>query len=203
MARFGIKEAKKRTELKLTACTCPNCFEEDTLYAEIFPRYFHVYWVPVFPIGKYALAQCDNCGHVIQQRDFPEELKPQIKESKKSIKLPLKYFTGSILITLFLIYGFIRRSQVNNRDISYIAQPALGDLYGIRIKGGYTLLKVADIKGDSTGFYQTPDKITKYLKLKRLQREAKFGSDTIYYLKSSLFDMLEEGELVGVERTSD
>lgn len=173
---------------------------EDTLSAEVYARYFHIYWVPCFPIKKTAVAYCSDCGYEFPSKFIPKEADAQILSAKKSVKTSPKHFIGLMIFCLVLVYSLVRHSQVNNQKLSYIEQPMPDDLHAIKIKGGYTLLKVALVKGDTVGFYQTDDQETKYLKLKGLERRAVFGSDTIYFSKSTLFEKLEEGEIVGISR---
>ena len=44
---------------------CAACGTPNALRASIFGRYAHVYWIPLFPIGKVSASECGHCRQVL------------------------------------------------------------------------------------------------------------------------------------------
>lgn len=89
--------------------TCSYCEEGDTQRVSVFGKYAHVFWIPMFPIGKKAVAECTHCKRTIEQKEFSPELKSMYKENKHKAKRPLWHWLGlglfGALIALVSIIG--------------------------------------------------------------------------------------------------
>ena len=81
---------------------CSYCNEGDTQRVSVFGRYFHIFWIPIFPIGKKAVAECTHCKRTIEQKEFSPQLKNQYQEIKKNAKRPFWHWLGIGLVGLFI-----------------------------------------------------------------------------------------------------
>ncbi len=88
---------------------CSYCEEGNTQRISVFGKYAHVFWIPVFPIGKKAVAECTHCKRTIDQKEFTPELKALYKENKSKAKRPFWHWLGlgvlGLLIALITIVG--------------------------------------------------------------------------------------------------
>ena len=103
MILFG----RKAHHLGLTEESAENCKKcgNSRIVISIFQKYFHILWLPMFPIKKEAASQCLSCQEVLVEKKFSESHKLIAKQLKKQYKTPLWIFIG---IFIFLISVLIK-----------------------------------------------------------------------------------------------
>lgn len=107
MIFFGRK-ATKIGELNISHAKCPHCENTDTQHVTVFGKYFHIYWIPFFPIGKEAVAECTHCMRTISQKEFPQNLKNRYEQSRDQIKRPVWHWAGlGVIGALIVLIGII------------------------------------------------------------------------------------------------
>lgn len=136
-----------------TNYTCPACGRESSIV--IFPhqRYFHIFWIPIFPIGKEYSKVCRGCGANFSGAHLP--ITPQIRNQ---VKTPLwTYFgllAGGILFFVILMFGFVLAQRTNSEVADRMESPRVGDVYEVKLdKKEYSLRKIAAVTSDSVYFY--------------------------------------------------
>lgn len=106
MIIYGVGE--KRTQARNHRNPrCPNCGENRIAFY-FFRKYFHLFWIPVFPIGGRSATVCENC-HIIYENDHvPVQLMDDYTYVRSTVRTPLYLFSGAILILfgIFAIYYF-------------------------------------------------------------------------------------------------
>lgn len=103
---------------------CEYCEEGNTQRISVFGKYAHIFWIPTFPIGKKAVAECTHCKRTIEQKEFPPELKKLYQENKSKAKRPIWHWLGlgifGLLVALISIVGITAeedpRSELLNAD---------------------------------------------------------------------------------------
>lgn len=108
----------------ITNTKCDYCEQDNTQRIAVFGKYAHVFWIPIFPIGKKALAECTHCKRTIEQKEFSPELKSLYQENKKMAKRPIWHWLGlgifGLLVALISIIVITAeedpRSQLLNAD---------------------------------------------------------------------------------------
>ncbi len=93
--------------------TCPNCQTENSLILSVFGKHAHVFWIPLFPIGKKGFSQCQHCKQVLETREMPEQIKTAYKILKKDSKYRVWQYSGLIaFLVLFVIpWGLILKGK--------------------------------------------------------------------------------------------
>lgn len=71
---FGITE-KEEGSRTATNARCSHCGNTGTQRIVVFRRYFHFFWIPLFPISRRAYAECTHCRRVLYEHEFDQELK--------------------------------------------------------------------------------------------------------------------------------
>ena len=104
MIIFGLR-ASNIGSVKVDGSTCSYCENSGTQNITQFGRYFHIFWIPVFPLGKSTFSECDHCKRTVRKREFTTELKDVFNSNKSAIKRPVWHWTGLILIG-FLVTTF-------------------------------------------------------------------------------------------------
>jgi hypothetical protein len=131
--------------------TCGHC-NTGKLNLVYTVRYFHIFWIPMFPLGKEAMTQCPHCKQILRSNELAPESRNYLNAQKNAVKTPAKYFTGLIIIGLFIL--FIVAVNVFNKTGRYVDKPEVGDIYQIKSpdENQFTFWKIVSIKGDSLFF---------------------------------------------------
>ena len=62
MIVYGIKT--KTLSSTPVECNCEHCNHSQQL-VHVSQRYFHIFWIPVLPLGKKSLIECQHCKKVV------------------------------------------------------------------------------------------------------------------------------------------
>ncbi len=95
-----LKSAESKT-------TCPSCKTKGSLILSVWGRYAHVFWIPLFPIGKKGFSQCQHCKGVLETREMPEEIKREYKELKENCKAPIWQYIGLLIFIVIFAIPFL------------------------------------------------------------------------------------------------
>ncbi|WP_108808858.1 zinc-ribbon domain-containing protein [Aquimarina spinulae] len=104
---YGLNSSILKSK-KLNNTKCPYCQTENSFTVTIFGKYFHIFWVPVFPISKTSTAKCSHCKKKYSEREFSSEMKTSLfKENQLNpVKTPIWHAIGC-LVPVLLILVFI------------------------------------------------------------------------------------------------
>lgn len=183
--------------------TCPNCGADNRLVMVSYVKYVHVFWIPFFPFQHSAVCECANCHQVREKKSFDEALSTQFDYLKAKRRLPLWSFSGLMILLGFIGYSVINNHQNEKRNASFVQCPLAGDVYEVRNESKqYTLLKIIDCHRDSIFVKLHQYETNKISGLKKLKEKGEQGYDsTIYMLdKQVLIEMLDAGDIVGIQR---
>lgn len=101
MIIFGAK-ASNIGNFNIPNTTCDYCEQGNTQRVSVFGKYAHIFWIPFFPIGKKAVAECTHCKRTIEQKEFSPELKLLYFENKGNVKRPIWHWLGLGIIGFFI-----------------------------------------------------------------------------------------------------
>lgn len=104
---YGIKSKELANE-QLFGINCPNCGTSGRLSISIIARYLHVFWIPVFSIGRTGYSSCDECHKEIQKGDMPAGLKQSYQDILNTTSVPWWHYSGLIIIGIMFIIGLFR-----------------------------------------------------------------------------------------------
>jgi hypothetical protein len=123
---------------------CDYCHEERTQRVSVFGKYAHVFWIPVFPLGKKAVAECMHCKRTIDQKEFSPKLTQIYQEKKAKAKTPIWNWLGlglvGSLIALITVIGITaeedpRSDLLRNDENLMISSPTMeSDSISYKIK---------------------------------------------------------------------
>jgi hypothetical protein len=201
MVVFGSKATEVATEIVQDKCS--NCGTQNSVRMTVFQKYAHVFWIPFFPIGKTGLTQCSHCKQVLEKKEFPVYLRSSYEILKQKGKTPVWTFSGIILLFVFFILGGIVSKQREEKNLILISSPQAGDIYEIKIDyKQYTLNKVEKIDGDTVFVILNEYETNKRRGLSdfKIRRDESFSGVTFPILKTDLKMMLDEGEIMDIER---
>lgn len=124
MIIFGSK-ASNIGHFEVPNSKCAYCENESTQRISVFGKYAHIFWIPFFPMGRKAFAECTHCKRTIDQKDFSPTLSQLYQENKFKAKRPLYHWLGLGIIGAFMllttIIGITRekdaRSELLENDL--------------------------------------------------------------------------------------
>ncbi|GAB2966962.1 hypothetical protein GCM10027048_42000 [Hymenobacter coalescens] len=90
MIIYGTNGSHVRTE-PLPGTACPACRAPDQMQASLFSRYAHIYWIPLLPYSKPAVAECLHCRGNWELGELPPEagaVKEALRARRKATRAP-------------------------------------------------------------------------------------------------------------------
>lgn len=86
---------------------CPNCEEYNTSYIVVYSIYYHMFWIPIFPYEKEAVANCSECGFRRNEIKFGPNLIKEFSEKKKEYKHPWWTYSLVLLFVIIILAAII------------------------------------------------------------------------------------------------
>lgn len=204
MAFLGI--GKKKLSTEAIGSKCPSCSSDEMMMVDIYARYFALFWIPVFPLGKEAQITCPKCGHKPEMHTLPASFFLETEQMKSVLSSPGYLFTGSVLILLAAVFVAFRLiSGISTADTntleSYLNSPEPGDVYEIKTdEGNYSLLKIVDVKEDSVHVRFHNDEMEKESDLKDLKMNSSYSRTLYAFSKEQMKINYEDGLILNIER---
>ncbi|WP_289061875.1 zinc-ribbon domain-containing protein [uncultured Zobellia sp.] len=212
---FGTRSSKiKERHLKRT--TCPFCQSQDSFTVSTYGTYFHVFWIPLFPLFKKHIAECSHCKKSFSFAEFtPQMLKSfEVENSTNPVKRPLWHGCGCLVITvLFVIvfsislYGVYSRSgesakvtpidprkELLDADIKKMSQLVHKerDSISASLKACVDYDIVSGIDTENIAYFtkQNQSKLLVLLKIKDIKKvKAKFRKDILDIVEDCIFQI--------------
>lgn len=128
MLVFGSRVKAVFSGQQPTDVPCDSCGRLE-LRPRVFQRYAHVFWIPMFPVGKKVFFECAHCKRTLAPKEGPTSLAPFARAARRTAKTPLHLFMG--LAALAVLVGFAAvQARIESRNTKeWVAAPAVGDLY--------------------------------------------------------------------------
>jgi len=88
---------------------CPYCDEINSTEVFIYSYYFHIFWIPVFPTRKIAVARCTECNASRSEERFGPKLTEHLEIELKNTRHPFYSWTlliilcSSVLLTMIIV----------------------------------------------------------------------------------------------------
>jgi hypothetical protein len=173
---YGIRASTIATE-PLPGLACAHCQTPDALICTVVSRYLHLFWIPVFPIGKASATACRHCKQVLAVREMPASYRAPVQAVQQQAKTPLTHFALLLLVGAVMAFGLLMSlfGKPGHRDTpaeaaaetsaaapATAATPTTAGLVGTRYKINltpdghqYTLAQVTKTTPDSVYFRLT------------------------------------------------
>ncbi|MCB2410905.1 zinc ribbon domain-containing protein [Hymenobacter lucidus] len=178
---FGLGQSRVSAAL-LPGVACAYCGTPDSVTATVFSRYFHVFWIPLIPLGKFSLTHCSHCKQTLEKREMPAAYQAPVATLQNSAKLPVSNYLALILLGLGVLFiiGVGLFSRKTSRatasaapadsapaaptpvaeEAAPAALPTAGAVYLMPLDAGrYTLMQVAKATADSV-YFRITDPLT-------------------------------------------
>jgi hypothetical protein len=180
---------------------CAYCAAPNSRRVSVFGRYAHIYWIPLFSMGKTGAAECGHCRQVLQPKEMDSPLKQALEEVKQQVRVPIWHFSGVILLVAAVLWSLIAQSNNHKKTESFVQAPHKGDLYHIRTENGhYSLLKVQDVTGNSVKLLANNYEMASMREVAKLNKPENYASEPVELTRYDLNIMLTKEQILEVER---
>jgi len=98
------RRASKIGNFNIRNAPCTNCNQEIGQSITVFGKYAHIFWIPLFPMGKTPVAECIYCKRTIPKEEFTPALLQAYEDIKPEIKRPKRHWFGIGLVGLFVAF---------------------------------------------------------------------------------------------------
>lgn len=182
---------------------CKECGSQKT-HIVGYSKYFHLFWIPMFPYKKTLEILCDNCNYLGTPDGFKGRSHDIYKSKKSKVKSPFYMYSGTILILAAITYFYIHSDDLKNQYAEYIQDPQKDDILLIHIPNdtssySYSFLKITRIAGDSVWASRNAYSYNGYL-FELDSMDGFYERIEGLYLKTRLVQMFEDEEIVKVQR---
>ncbi|MCC3159034.1 hypothetical protein LJ737_17455 [Hymenobacter sp. 15J16-1T3B] len=207
MIIYGTNGSHVRTE-PLPGASCPACRTANEMQVSVFSRYVHIYWVPLLPYGKPAVAQCQRCQADWELKQLPPEaeaLKQAVRARKKATRAPWWQWSGAAVLALAGIWTADAAIRDGHDNEAFLAAPQVGDIYTLRDDSthNYTLLKVVQAQANTVEVVANEYETDNAQPIQKLNKPDYFGKETVTLTHLDLLSMKNKGQLTDVDRLSD
>lgn len=179
---------------------CDYCSSTQTVRLSFVLRYFHIFWIPMFPLSKTGVSQCSHCKQTLYANQMPNALKLVYEEEKKKVKTPWVYRFRLILIGLF--FAFVIASIVfGGVNKKYLNQPMVNDIYEVKYGNRqYVLYKVIAVNGSDVVVVESVETGRKASDVSKIKKDGVYKTSEITFTKAQLEELVKERKLRDIER---
>ena len=199
MIFYGSKGVHLKSE-KVSGLKCDYCEQQGPHTISVFGRYAYVYWIPIFPMGKKGVSECDNCKRTLEPKEMNDGLKMAYKNVKSNTKTPITHWVGSGLIALLIALIIYSANQHKKDVLVYIQDPKVGDIYEYKPTDYYSLLKVTEVTSDSIFLLSNKYEMERQSALYKINKDANFEGVPFSIAKSELTELYESKKILDIDR---
>jgi len=208
MIWWGKSKPKGKVYTEIPDVACPNCHDIGELYIIGYTKYFHIYWIPLFSIGKKTKVCCDICEKTFKVSKVHDVSAEEVKELKSQIKRPaIWHFSGSIAFIILFVIAIFQNNNQDELDLEYLATPTVNDVYHIdmhQLDGDYcTTWKIVTVSEDSLQFVKNKFKASTYWTFNKEVDEEEnqsYTTDTISFERSKMKAFYEKEAIMEINR---
>ena len=86
---------------------CEYCRSVGTVDLHVQCEYFHVYWIPFFPVGKSGGSVCRHCKQALLQHELPARSREVLSKLKSETRRPFFHFFGVGLVAFLIVLAIV------------------------------------------------------------------------------------------------
>jgi len=199
---FYGTNASRLKDGRLSNVICPNCNEQTSMTYSVFGKYAYIYWIPIFPLGKTNVLECNNCKRTYKLKELPQQIQQKF-ELEKHTGVPIKHFAGIGIIAL-IIAGISYSSFKHKEDeAKYIVDPMIGDVYSTETtsSGYFTTAKVAKVTNDSVFVIFNDYEIDKKHSTSQIDKAENYKTENMEgYTLNELQQLYKDEVIYNIER---
>lgn len=154
-------------DFQLKDIPCDHCGETSGFHMSFFARHGHLYWIPFLPVGKTAVAECNNCKRTFAEEEFNPTLSGCRDELRNRVKAPIWNWAGLMIIAALVVgwnlFDTFRyhdpREALLDADINMmtVSPSATGDSISYNLKEFLDFALHEDMQAEDVQYYTKVD----------------------------------------------
>ena len=180
--------------------SCPNCGHEDSIRMYCHARYFHVFWVPMFSIGRKGRVVCINCDTEWKISKTPIHVQDEYAMHTEDSKIPWWHFIGLAVLALFISWAIVINKQTKSRRMNKVETPVNGDLYITKEPFGYGVERVIGVSNDSVYVVESVALWEKRYRALKNSENTLFDTVPVVYSRAEIKTRLIGREIIDVRK---
>lgn len=181
---------------------CPNCETNSSMIYSVFGKYAHIYWIPLFPIKKITVTECNNCKKTFEYKELPQAIQTKLdrEKEKDGAKTPIWMFSGLFIIATLVAFGIYSSGETEKKEAEYLKAPKVGDIYRFESNPGfYSTMKVESILKDSLHVFINKVETNKTSGVDDIDKPENY-SEIYGYSKAEIIKMYKDKEIYEINR---
>lgn len=202
---YGTRESFLSDEIDRENA-CLKC-KSIGIHVAHYQRYFHVFFLPTFPIGKSLKVKCLSCAAEQQQCATTALL----ARHNVAPKTPVRFWAGTFLAVIAITAFASLIFSIKQENQEYIQNPRIGDIYtyydSVTFESGETqkanqYFKVYNVKGDSVYLIQGNYAFKGYVRLSELLKKDDLFTDWyVSFHKTQIKDLYDKDKITSIYRS--
>jgi hypothetical protein len=107
---------------------CEHC-GSGSLRAHTVVNYVHMFWIPLFPVGKQIATECTHCKAVQKGKEVSKAIKEEAARQQAIAPIPKYLFVGTVALIAFAGFLYYNVQTQRARTADYVASPITGDCF--------------------------------------------------------------------------
>ena len=181
---------------------CPNCETNSSMIYSVFGKYAHIYWIPLFPIKKITVTECNNCKKTFEYKELPQAIQTKLdrEKEKDGAKTPIWMFSGLFIIATLVAFGIYSSGETEKKEAEYLKAPKVGDIYRFESNPGfYSTMKVESVLKDSLHVFINKVETNKTSGVDDIDKPENY-SEIYGYSKAEIIKMYKDKEIYEINR---
>ncbi|MFS4469065.1 zinc-ribbon domain-containing protein [Maribacter sp. 2210JD10-5] len=181
---------------------CTNCESQHKMTVSVYGRHVHIFWIPLFPVGKTAIFECQHCHKGFKKSELGNDAQLAYSNFKGSVKTPIWKFSGLAIIALLIVFAGYSNKKDKERIATLVEQPAMYDVYTFRTKQNYySTFKILEVFKDSIYVNYNKYETNKLSDVKNIDIKANYDNSMYYVLTTNDMETLStSGDLKDIKR---
>jgi len=199
MIFYGSKGTRLHSE-QVNGIKCSHCEKQTTHTFSIFGRYAHLYWIPLFPMGKKGVSECNHCKITLAPKEMDEPLKLAYKNVNSNSRTPFWHWSGLGLIAILIALVSFTGNQHKKDVVTYINDLQKDDIYEFKSNEYYSLLKVASVSKDSVFVIANDYEIERQSRLYKIDKSSNYTTEPYGISRERIKELFDTKEILDVDR---
>jgi hypothetical protein len=200
MLIYGSRSSHLKS-VQLNAEVCPHCQTQGSVIVSTYAKYAHIFWIPLFPLGRVSVSQCQHCKQVLEDGKMPAQIKQYHQRNIAETRIPIWQFAGLVIIALTVVAGIYNSKVENEKREAFLQNPNVGDIYHYKTgPSAYTTFKIVGVGADTLEVNFNNYEVDKITGIYKIEKDENY-SDSVFLLpKASIQEMFAGGDILDINR---
>lgn len=206
MIIFGTK-VKSIKKGMLKNILCQYCDKENEMEYDFQQKYFHLYYLPFFPLKKKLSVCCENCYSVFEGKHINQAIQVKLNRvtERYPIKTPVWTFSGIILLTLLVTWAIWQSNRHGVDEANFIKNPKKGDIYFVEHSPKeyttiYSTWRVDKVDDQNVYFTYNDTSVTKYTKVFSILSDYRYTTKKGILSRQKIEELFKKDSIISITR---